>query len=88
MKQNAVQKGTPEGCIISIVTATYNRGYCLYHLYQSLQQQTSFHFEWIVVDDTLICLNDDEHCDDFEGLKKQLVHIFEQRYPQKSSFER
>ena len=36
---------------ISIFTPTYNRGYILPLLYESLKQQTEYGFEWIVVDD-------------------------------------
>ncbi|EHQ15718.1 glycosyl transferase family 2 [Shewanella baltica OS183] len=36
---------------ISILTATYNRGYLLPRLYESLVNQTNSSFEWIVVDD-------------------------------------
>lgn len=37
--------------IVTVFTATYNRGYILNELYQSLSKQTDFRFEWIVVDD-------------------------------------
>lgn len=37
--------------LISIVTATYNRGYILGELYKSLTNQTIKDFEWIIVDD-------------------------------------
>lgn len=37
--------------VISIVTPTYNRGYCMGNLYNSLKQQTSMDFEWIIVND-------------------------------------
>lgn len=39
--------------IITVYTPTYNRGYCLHQLYESLTRQTfSFdQFEWLVVDD-------------------------------------
>lgn len=36
---------------ISVFTATYNRAYCLDKVYDSLLQQTSKDFEWIIVDD-------------------------------------
>lgn len=36
---------------ISVFTPTYNRGYCLGKLYQSLTRQTKKSFTWIVVDD-------------------------------------
>lgn len=36
---------------ITIFTATYNRGYCLPHLYQSLCNQTAREFEWLIIDD-------------------------------------
>lgn len=36
---------------ISILTPTYNRGYLLEELFDSLKSQDSFQFEWIIVDD-------------------------------------
>lgn len=37
--------------ILSIHTATYNRGYIIEKAYNSLKNQTCFDFEWIVTDD-------------------------------------
>jgi len=37
--------------MISIITPTYNRGYIIENLYNSLINQSVKHFEWIVVDD-------------------------------------
>ncbi len=37
--------------MISIITATFNRAYIIEALYHSLQRQSSYGFEWIVVDD-------------------------------------
>ncbi|MCB6569764.1 glycosyltransferase family 2 protein [Eubacterium limosum] len=37
--------------MISIITPTYNRGYIINNLYESLKQQTCQDFEWIVIDD-------------------------------------
>jgi glycosyltransferase involved in cell wall biosynthesis len=37
--------------VISVVTATFNRGHLLERLYTSLRQQTFSDFEWLVVDD-------------------------------------
>lgn len=37
--------------MISVLTCTYNRETYLPALYQSLKKQTSYHFEWIIVDD-------------------------------------
>ena len=37
--------------MISILTPTYNRGYTLQRLYESLLSQSSKAFEWVVVDD-------------------------------------
>ena len=37
--------------MISIITPTYNRGYCIKNLYDSLLEQTKKDFEWIIVDD-------------------------------------
>lgn len=36
---------------ISVITPTYNRGYCIEKLYKSLCEQTNKNFEWIVLDD-------------------------------------
>jgi len=36
---------------LSILTATYNRKYIIKELYESLQKQTNYNFEWIIVDD-------------------------------------
>ncbi|MDY0929513.1 glycosyltransferase family 2 protein [Chryseobacterium sp. CFBP8996] len=37
--------------MITIFTPTYNRAYTLPKLFESLQAQTSNHFEWLIVDD-------------------------------------
>lgn len=37
--------------MITIMTPTYNRAYILENTYRSLCEQTSFEFEWIVIDD-------------------------------------
>ena len=37
--------------MLSIITPTFNRAACLSRCYKSLQKQTSFDFEWIIVDD-------------------------------------
>lgn len=37
--------------IFTIFTSTYNRGYVLPKLYESLKKQTNYNFEWLVVDD-------------------------------------
>ena len=36
---------------ITILTPTYNRGYIINNLYESLLQQTSKNFEWLIIDD-------------------------------------
>ncbi len=36
---------------ITVFTPTYNRGYCLHQLYESLLRQTSTNFEWLIIDD-------------------------------------
>ena len=51
MENRAVTKRSSAEFVLSIITATYNRGYCLHNLYLSLQRQTCFQFEWIIVDD-------------------------------------
>lgn len=37
--------------ILTVFTPTYNRGYCLNQLYESLVKQTSKNFEWLIIDD-------------------------------------
>ena len=36
---------------VTVFTPTYNRAYILENLYRSLQRQSSFDFEWLIVDD-------------------------------------
>ena len=36
---------------ITVFTPTYNRAYCLHHLYNSLVRQISDDFEWLIIDD-------------------------------------
>lgn len=36
---------------LTIFTPSYNRGHLITRLYDSLLKQTSFDFEWVVVDD-------------------------------------
>ena len=37
--------------MLTIFTPTYNRAYIISKLYESLKNQTSNEFEWIIVDD-------------------------------------
>lgn len=48
--------------MITVFTPTYNRGYILPKLYESLKNQSCFEFEWIIIDD---CSTDEtsELCD-------------------------
>jgi len=36
---------------LTVFTPTYNRAYCLHHLYESLVRQTSKDFLWLIIDD-------------------------------------
>lgn len=38
-------------CKLTIFTATYNRGYIIENLYNSLKKQKEYDFEWLVIDD-------------------------------------
>lgn len=38
-------------CKITVFTATYNRKHLLCKLYESLRRQTSYEFEWLIIDD-------------------------------------
>lgn len=40
-----------EEYILTVFTATYNRGHLIEQLYQSLLRQNCFEFEWLVIDD-------------------------------------
>lgn len=37
--------------LLTIFTPTYNRKNCIEHCYRSLQRQSSFNFEWLIIDD-------------------------------------
>lgn len=37
--------------LITVFTPTYNRGYIIENLYESLKKQLSYNFEWLVIDD-------------------------------------
>lgn len=39
------------GCMLTIFTATFNRGHLIERLYRSLLRQSCFDFEWLVIDD-------------------------------------
>lgn len=36
---------------ITVFTPTYNRAYCLYRCYESMQRQTCKDFDWLIIDD-------------------------------------
>ncbi|EKY29017.1 glycosyltransferase family 2 protein [Clostridium celatum] len=40
-----------DNILITVFTPTYNRGYIIEKLYKSLKAQSSFNFEWLVIDD-------------------------------------
>ncbi len=40
-----------DNILITVFTPTYNRGYIIEKLYKSLKVQSSFNFEWLVIDD-------------------------------------
>lgn len=37
--------------LVTVFTPTYNRAYCLHKCFESLQNQTSYNFEWLIIDD-------------------------------------
>lgn len=41
----------PEKKLITVFTPTFNRAYCLHKCYDSLKQQSSYNFEWLIIDD-------------------------------------
>lgn len=54
--------------LVSVVTAIYNRAYIITDLYNSLKQQTTKDFEWILVDDGS-CDNIDEVVEGFSDIQ-------------------
>lgn len=65
---------------ITVLTPSYNRGYCLSFLYNSLKQQSSIDFEWIIVDDG--------STDNTEGLVQQWLtdhNQFQMSYRKKNN---
>lgn len=61
--------------MLTIFTPTYNRGYIISNLYQSLLRQSDFNFEWLVIDDG----STDDTAFYFENLLKE-EHPFSIRY--------
>ena len=57
---------------VTIFTPTYNRAYLIENLYQSLKEQTSRDFEWIVVDD---------------GSNDETQHLFKRWIHEENGFE-
>lgn len=37
--------------LVTVFTPTYNRKDCIYRCYESLQRQSSYNFEWLIIDD-------------------------------------
>lgn len=60
--------------MLTVFTPTYNRGYIISKLYESLKNQTSDDFEWIVIDDDS---NDNtaELFEQFESVGKGITYI-------------
>ena len=52
---------------ITIVTPTFNRGYCIHKVFESLKNQTFKRFEWIIVDDG--------STDDTENVAYKLISV-------------
>lgn len=63
--------------MITIFTPTYNRAHLLPHLFESLQNQESHNFEWLIVDDGSI---DNTHklIEDFKKQAKFTIHYIYQ----------
>ena len=53
--------------MITVFTPTFNRGYIIGNLFDSLKNQTNKNFEWIVIDDG----SEDNTLDIFEGILKE-----------------
>lgn len=66
--------------LITVFTATYNRGYILEKLYLSLCEQTSFNFEWLIIDDGSI----DDTSEKVDSWRKK-ENPFEIRYKKKKN---
>lgn len=65
---------------ITVFTPTYNRGYCIKRVFDSLCCQTYSYFEWIIVDDG----STDNTCDIVESFKKE-ANFNIRYYKQKNS---
>lgn len=64
--------------LITVITPTYNRGKNLENLFQSLQDQTSLNFEWLIVDDGSLD-NTKELVDEFiERATFQIRYIYKE----------
>jgi len=57
---------------LAIITTTYNRGYCIHQVYDSLKSQNSKDFMWLVIDDG--STDDTKYIID-EFIKEDLVEI-------------
>ena len=58
--------------LISILTPTYNREYCISNLFESLKKQKDINFEWIVIDDG----STDDTYKLFDELESNLFEIY------------
>lgn len=59
---------------IAILTPTYNRGYILHRLFDSLLKQTDFDFKWYIIDDGSTD-DTEEKCKGFKNDKFEIVYI-------------
>lgn len=62
---------------ITIFTPTFNRGYILMSLFNSLQNQTNLDFEWVIVDDGSVD-NTKEIVEDFKKISRFPIRYFYQ----------
>lgn len=51
INNNKIENDLDSKILFSIITSTYNRGYCISNLYNSLKRQSFNCFEWIVIND-------------------------------------
>lgn len=64
--------------LLTVFTPTYNRGYCLRNLYESLKRQTSNNFLWLVIDDGSVD-NTKELCLEFQKENRvEIVYYYQQ----------
>ncbi|WP_298366209.1 glycosyltransferase family 2 protein [uncultured Lutibacter sp.] len=64
--------------LVTVFTPTYNRAYCLHQLYDSLVQQTSTNFYWLIIDDGSIDNTEELVASWIKEDKVEIQYIFQE----------